>query len=195
MADRRATSAWLQQRLRVARRRLANRLRGIPDPDRLVKQGLVLGRGVFIADEVTIAPVNPWLVSIGDGTVLAPRVQIFAHDASTRRRIGYTRIGRVRIGVGVFIGASSIVLPGVTIGDGAIVGAGSVVHDDVPARMVAAGNPATVIMSVDNYVSEQRAEVETKPVYGSEWTAKENVSMERRRLMRAALESTTGFVR
>ena len=44
-----------------------------------------------------------------------------------------------------FIGAHSILMPGVTIGDGSIVGAGSVVTRDVPAASIAAGNPARIV--------------------------------------------------
>lgn len=51
----------------------------------------------------------------------------------------------IRIGKGVFIGARSIVLKGVTIGDGAVVGAGSVVTRDLPAGVLAAGNPAQIL--------------------------------------------------
>jgi acetyltransferase-like isoleucine patch superfamily enzyme len=46
---------------------------------------------------------------------------------------------------GAWIGAGSIILPGVTIGEGAVVGAGSVVTKDVPPMAVAVGNPAQVI--------------------------------------------------
>lgn len=55
------------------------------------------------------------------------------------------RAGQVRIGHGVWIGDSVIVLPGVTIGNGAVIGAGSVVTRSVPAYAVAAGNPARVL--------------------------------------------------
>jgi serine acetyltransferase len=51
----------------------------------------------------------------------------------------------IRIGRGVFIGARSIILKGVTIGDGAVIGAGSVVIKNIPAGALAAGNPAVVI--------------------------------------------------
>ena len=52
-----------------------------------------------------------------------------------------------RIGRNCFIGAHSIILPGVTIGDGSVVGAGSVVTRDVPPRSAMAGNPARTMKS------------------------------------------------
>lgn len=57
---------------------------------------------------------------------------------------GGVRSSPIRIGSGVFIGARCIVLKGVTIGDGAVIGAGSVVVSDIPANVIAAGNPAVV---------------------------------------------------
>ena len=54
----------------------------------------------------------------------------------------------IHIGKSVWIGSGSVVLPGVTIGDNAIIGAGSVVTKDVPANMIAVGNPARVIRSI-----------------------------------------------
>ena len=55
---------------------------------------------------------------------MAPHVQILAHDASTKRYLGYTKIGRVLIGNNVFVGAGTIILPSVAIGNNVIIGAG-----------------------------------------------------------------------
>jgi acetyltransferase-like isoleucine patch superfamily enzyme len=52
-----------------------------------------------------------------------------------------------RIGEDCFIGARSIILPGVTIGDNCVVGSGSVVTKDVPTGSIVAGNPAQIIRS------------------------------------------------
>ena len=61
-----------------------------------------------------------------------------------------TNVARaITVGDYAWIGAGSIIMPGVTIGRGAVVGAGSVVTKDVPARMIVAGNPARIIRSVD----------------------------------------------
>ena len=55
----------------------------------------------------------------------------------------------IKVERGAWIGAGTIILPGVTIGEEAVVGAGSVVTKDVPARTVAVGNPARVIREID----------------------------------------------
>ena len=55
----------------------------------------------------------------------------------------------VSIGDDVFIGAQSIILKGTRIGDGSIIGAGSVVLGEIPANVVAAGNPAVIIRKLE----------------------------------------------
>lgn len=76
---------------------------------------------------------------IGAWSYIAFDVAILAHDM-TRGLYLHTRIGR-----NCFIGARSVILPGIQIGDGSIVGSGSVVTNDVPPRCVVAGNPARII--------------------------------------------------
>lgn len=80
-------------------------------------------------------------VHVGPETYVAFEAAILAHDM-TRGLYLHTRIGRR-----CFIGARSVILPGVEIGDECIVGSGSVVTKDVPPRSVVAGNPARVIRS------------------------------------------------
>ena len=54
----------------------------------------------------------------------------------------------VTIGNNVWIGAGSVILPGVTIGDNTVIGAGSVVTKDIPANVVAVGNPCRVMREI-----------------------------------------------
>ena len=54
----------------------------------------------------------------------------------------------VRIGNGVWIGAGAVILPGVTIGDYAVIGAGSIVTKDIPANMIAFGDPCRVVREI-----------------------------------------------
>lgn len=91
----------------------------------------------------------PWLISVGDNVTLASNVRLLAHDASTAKAGVHTKIGIVRIGSNVFIGADSIVLCDTRIGDNVVIGAGSVVTHDIPSNSVYAGNPAKYICSFE----------------------------------------------
>lgn len=177
------------------RRRLADRLRGYPSRQTLVKRGLELGRGVYIGDRAYIDPSHCWLISIGDDTRIANDVVILVHDASTRMHIGYTRLNRVVVGARVFIGAGATIMPGVTIGDEAIVGACSVVCDDVPARTVVAGNPARAIKTLDQYLATHAERLAQRPRWPSRgWTVSGGIGQAERRTQRDALADGEGYV-
>jgi maltose O-acetyltransferase len=91
-------------------------------------------------------------ISIGDGVLLGPAVQLYAAthplDAETRRR-GLEYALPISVGDDVWIGGGAIVLPGVTIGDRAVVGAGSVVTRDIAADAIVAGNPARTVRHLE----------------------------------------------
>jgi maltose O-acetyltransferase len=177
------------------RRFLEYRVRGHVDPARLVRQGLRLGEDVYIAPGAMIDPRHCWLVSIGAESVLAPRVHILAHDASTKPHLGYTKIGEVRIGRRVFLGAGTIVLPDVRIGDHAIVGAGSVVRDDVPPGTVAFGNPARTICTTAHYLERHRERMRERPRFGRDgFTYQGGITGENKETMREAVRDGTAYV-
>jgi maltose O-acetyltransferase len=177
------------------RRFLQYKLRGYVDPQRLVQRGLDLGRGVYIAPGTLIDPRHCWLVSIGDESVLGPRVHILAHDASTKPHLGYTRIGAVRIGRKVFVGAGSVILPDVTIGDHAIIGAGSVVRRDVPPGTVVAGNPAEVVGSTEEYLSRHRQLMSRRPRFGrAGYTYQGGITSQNKDELRGAVRDGAAYV-
>ncbi len=136
-------------------RTIINKIRGVTDISTCIKRGLTIGENVYINYGCDIDSDFCWLITIGSNVTLAPKVHILAHDASTKRELGYTKIGKVTIGSNVFIGANTIILPSVTIGDKVVIGAGSVVTKDIPTNSVAAGNPARVICSYDEYMQRQ----------------------------------------
>ena len=87
-------------------------------------------------------------VHIGNHVLCAPNVHIYTATHPTDpeiRRSGLELAAPVTIGNNVWLGGGAIVCPGVTIGDDTTIGAGSVVTKDIPARVVAAGNPCRII--------------------------------------------------
>ena len=90
-------------------------------------------------------------IRIGAHTLFGPAVQVYTPlhplDAGLRRRQEYGK--PVTIGSDVWIGGGAIILPGVQVGDRAVIGAGSVVTRDIPAGVLAAGNPCRVIRELD----------------------------------------------
>jgi maltose O-acetyltransferase len=130
---------------RTLKRRLLERLRGETSVERLVGEGLRVGRGARIERGVYLDAGHPWLIDIGDESVLSFGTIVLVHDASTRLHTGHTRIARVKIGRRVFVGPGAVILPGTRIGDGAIVGALAVVRGEIPPGSVVEGNPARVV--------------------------------------------------
>jgi acetyltransferase-like isoleucine patch superfamily enzyme len=119
--------------------------------------GVQVGGGTRIYDGVSFGS-EPWLVRIGDGTVVTFGVQFVTHDGSisviNNGPFGIAQdepvnhMDVVIVGENCFLGIGSILLPGTVIGDHAVVGAGSVVSGEVEPATVVAGNPARVVSSV-----------------------------------------------
>ena len=134
------------------------RLRSEISTEDLIALGLTVGKNFSRQEKTLIDQSHCWLITIGDDVTLAPRVHILAHDASTKKALGYTRIGVVNIGNNVFIGASSTILPGVNIGNNVVIGANSVVSRDIPDNSVAVGVPARVIKTTNEYFEKIKKE-------------------------------------
>lgn len=116
------------------------------------------GRHVHFGDRVyanfNLTLVDDTHIYVGDGTMFAPNVVVAtaAHPIlpSLRER-GLQYNKPVRIGKNCWIGAGAILLPGVTVGENSVIGAGSVVTRDVPANVVAAGNPCRVLREIGEH--------------------------------------------
>jgi maltose O-acetyltransferase len=110
---------------------------------------ITLGDRVFFNFNCVVLDVAP--VSIGSRVLFAPAVQIYAatHPLSAEARAGGLESGKpVSIGDDVWVGGGAIVCPGVRIGERSVVAAGSVVTRDIPAGVLAAGNPCRVIREI-----------------------------------------------
>ena len=91
-------------------------------------------------------------ITIGDDVQIGPNVQLLTptHPVGPEpRRQKWEAAQPITIGDNVWLGGGVIVLPGVSIGDNTVVGAGAVVTRDLPADVVAVGNPARVVKSLD----------------------------------------------
>jgi maltose O-acetyltransferase len=91
-------------------------------------------------------------ITIGDDVMFGPGVHLYTatHPLNAAERIAGPELARpITIGDRCWIGGRAIVLPGVTIGENTTIGAGSVVTRDIPANVVAAGNPCRVLRRLD----------------------------------------------
>ena len=118
------------------------RIRGEFTTEKLISMGMKVGKNFKRLNGVILDPSHCWLIEIGDNVTMAPNVHVLCHDASTKQFLGYTKIGRVNIGNNVFIGAETVILPGVNIGNDVVIGANSTVTKDIPDGVVLAGSPA-----------------------------------------------------
>lgn len=90
-------------------------------------------------------------INIGNNVFIAANVGLYASDHpmdAERRNQGMRHARPITIGNNVWIGANTTVLPGITISEGCVIGSGSVVTRDIPAGMVAFGNPCRVVRPV-----------------------------------------------
>ena len=118
---------------------------------------IYLGKEVMVNFNCVFLDVCP--IIIGDYTLIGPNPQIYTacHSLDYKERQENKEFGKpVRIGDHVWIGGNVTILPGVSIGDHSIIGAGSVVTKDIPANVIAVGNPCKVIKDQKN-VSIQSA--------------------------------------
>ena len=139
---------------RDVRRALLNRLLGRMAPKMEIEPPFRCdyGTNIFLGDgfyaNFGVVMLDCAEIRIGDNVLLAPNVQIYTahHPIDPEVRLtGRELASPVTIGNNVWIGGGALVLPGVSIGDNTIIGAGSVVTRDVPANVVAAGNPCRVL--------------------------------------------------
>jgi maltose O-acetyltransferase len=161
----------------------------------LKENGLKVGQNFFMNTGCMIDFSHCWLIEIGDNVTLGPNVTILAHDASTKFHTGYTRIAPVTIGNNVFIGVSSVVMPGVTIGNNVVIGAGSVVTKDILDDSLVVGSPAKVIGKTSDYILRQKALMRDDLLFDESFTLRGGISEEKKQKMKTILgENGQGFV-
>lgn len=119
------------------------------------------GGGVHLYGKVSWS-TEPWLITLGNNVHITDGVKFITHDGGTllyRNKIPDLEITKpITVGDNVYIGNNVIILPGVTIGSNVVIGAGAVVTKDIPNNSVAAGVPARVIKTADEYLEKLKRE-------------------------------------
>lgn len=142
----------------VAARPLLVELLGSLGPDAVVKPPLFVDYGEYIHIgartfvNYNLTALDVAAITIGEDCQIGPNVQLLTptHPVAAQPRRDKIEGARpITIGDNVWLGGGVIVCPGVTIGSDSVIGAGSVVTRDIPAGVVAVGNPARVIRAID----------------------------------------------
>lgn len=113
------------------------------------------GKGVYANFNLTM--VDDTHIYVGDYTMFGPNVTLATagHPILPElRQQGYQYNMPIHIGKNCWLGAGVIVMPGITIGDNTVIGAGSIVTKDIPANVVAVGNPCRVLRKVNEHDRE-----------------------------------------
>ena len=114
------------------------------------------GYNIFVGENFYCNFHNVFLdicpITIGDNCLFGPNVQLYtaSHPLEPGKRNSGQELGKpITIGNNVWIGGSSVVIPGVTLGDNVVVAAGAVVTKSFPANVVVGGNPAQIIKTIE----------------------------------------------
>ncbi|CAJ1506109.1 sugar O-acetyltransferase [[Mycobacterium] holstebronense] len=109
-----------------------------------------IGVNCFVNYDAVFLDCAP--ITIGDHVSIGPRAQLLTAlhpiDDIEARRAGWESAAPITLGDNVWLAAGVIVCPGVTIGADTVVGAGSVVTRDLPAGVLAAGNPCRILRPI-----------------------------------------------
>ncbi len=159
-----------------------------------IKAGMKIGTGCDINPGLMVDHSHCWLIEIGNNVTLAPEVYLLAHDASTKRYINYTKIGKVVIEDFAFIGARAIIMPGVTVGKNSIVAAGSVVTKSVEPNTVVGGNPAKPITKTDELMNKHKEIMKTAKIYDKSYLMQYGITSIKKKQMSDELENESGYI-
>jgi maltose O-acetyltransferase len=156
--------------------------------------GMHLGKDVNIPWSTSIDSSHCFLISIGDNCGFGENCTILAHDAMPNEYLDASVIGRVKIHESCHFGVNTIILPGVEIGPRCIIGSGSVVIKSIPPDTVAAGNPAKVLCTMDEFLAKHRERMKSVPNFEFKKYDITVLTPERRDEMVRLLDSTIGYM-
>ncbi|HFU4497077.1 TPA: DapH/DapD/GlmU-related protein [Streptococcus suis] len=143
---------------------------GFYSQEELKAYGVRIGQNCHIYTN-KIDTNHGFLITIRDNVTIS-NARLLTHDGSTKKILGFSRVGRIDIGNNVFVGADAIILPGVTIGNNVIIGAGTVVAKDIPSDSVVVGNPAKIVKTYDEWLTDNKRLLNERPVWKTHYANK-----------------------
>lgn len=152
------------------------------------QKGVIIGENTELYN-TKIDNLRPFLVEIGKNTLITG-ARILTHDASTKKALGYTKIGSVKIGDNVFIGINTVILPNVKIGNNVIIGAGTIVSKNIPDNSVVVGNPMKIIGTFEENIRRNKELINSSPIFEVNY----NLSNEDKLKVKKSLNEKVGFV-
>jgi len=161
---------------------------------KLRERGMHIGRGVNLPYSTWIDVAHCHLISIGDNCGFGEQCAILAHDAMPNEYIDATKIGRIIIHESCHFGMRTVIAPGVSIGPRSIVGSNAVVIRDIPPGTVAAGNPAKVICSLEEYMAKNREWMKVVPLFNYKEYGTRFLNKQKKKEMNEKLEKTFGYI-
>ena len=137
---------------------------GVPkdDTQSLINRGIKVGKNV----DILSSRIDDY-VEIGNNVTIT-NATILTHDASIKKFLGKSKIGKVVIGNDVFVGLGAIILPGTIIGNKVIIGAGAVVSGKIEDNSVIVGNPCKKLCSFDDYILKHKNKMNDKNIQNKE---------------------------
>ncbi len=158
------------------------------------KEGLVVGKNFQLERNSYIDSSFPWLIEIGDNVTIAPDSLILSHDGSTKKSVGYSKIGKVVIGSNVFVGAKCIILPNTVIGNNVVIGAGSIVKGNIPDNTVVIGSPAKVVSSIADFKNKHESIMENSVIFDITYTKKGKINQNRKSEMKKKVKNKSQYI-
>lgn len=125
--------------------------------------GCKIGEGTRFTGQANVGN-DPYLIEIGSDCLISADVSFLAHDGGVKvlNTLDYfngqkmDKMARIKIGNNCFIGCGTVIMGGVKVGDNVIIGTRSIVTKDIPSGTVAAGMPAKVICTIEEYYKKNK---------------------------------------
>lgn len=147
--------------------------------------GCKVGEGTRFVGRASVGD-DPFMVEIGSDCLISSDVSFLAHDGGVKvlNAVGFfdgkrmDKVARIKIGNNCFIGCGAVIMGGVKIGDNVIIGTRSIVTKDIPDGVVAAGMPAKIICTIEEYFKKNKERGVFYPTPSMPWEEKKQYLQE-----------------